>query len=103
MNYLLVVQDFIRTPRGSVFSGRQQVRKGDLPPICPTSPRRSRPAKYIAQFDGLISVALSDAPTVLAQLPGAFEHFNEIHPHSSLKMMSPREFRRRQNHPAREG
>ncbi len=52
---------------------------------------------YISRMD------LRDAPTVLAQLPGAFEHFNEIHPHSSLKMMSPREFRRRQNHPAHQG
>lgn len=26
------------------------------------------------------------APTVLAQLPAAFEHFNEVHPHSSLRM-----------------
>lgn len=52
---------------------------------------------YMSRMD------LHDAPTVLAQLPGAFEHFNEIHPHSSLKMMSPREFRRRQNHPAHQG
>ena len=37
---------------------------------------------------------LSDARTVLAQLAAAFEHFNEVHPHSSLKMRSPREFRR---------
>jgi len=37
---------------------------------------------------------LADAPTVLAQLAAAFEHFNEVHPHSSLKMKSPREFRR---------
>ena len=37
---------------------------------------------------------LSDARTVLAQLPAAFVHFNEVHPHSSLKMKSPREFRR---------
>ena len=43
---------------------------------------------YVARMD------LTDAPTVLAQLPAAFEHFNEIHPHSSLKMKSPREFRR---------
>ena len=43
---------------------------------------------YVSQMD------LSDARTVLAQLPAAFEHFNEIHPHSSLKMRSPREFRR---------
>jgi len=31
---------------------------------------------------------------VLAQLAAAFEHFNDVHPHSSLKMRSPREFRR---------
>ena len=30
--------------------------------------------------------------TVMAQLPAAFEHFNEVHPHSTLKMKSPREF-----------
>lgn len=45
---------------------------------------------YVSRMD------LTDAPTVLAQLPAAFEHFNEVHPHSSLKMKSPREFRRHQ-------
>ena len=45
---------------------------------------------YVARMD------LRDAQTVLAQLPAAFEHFNEVHPHSSLRMRSPREFRRRQ-------
>ena len=44
---------------------------------------------------------LSDAATVLAQLPAAFEHFNEVHPHSSLKMRSPKEFRRHQAAQAR--
>jgi transposase InsO family protein len=39
---------------------------------------------------------LADARTVMAQLPATFEHFNEVHPHSSLKMRSPREFRQRQ-------
>jgi putative transposase len=43
---------------------------------------------YVSRMD------LSDARTVLAQMPAAFEHFNEVHPHSSLKMKSPREFRR---------
>jgi transposase InsO family protein len=43
--------------------------------------------------DYLSRTDLSDAQTVLAQLPAAFEHFNEVHPHSSLKMRSPREFR----------
>lgn len=52
---------------------------------------------YVSRMD------LRDAKTVLAQLSAAFEHFNEVHPHSSLKMLSPREFRQRQNHPAREG
>ena len=47
-------------------------------------------------------VDLSDAATVLAQLPAAFEHFNEVHPHSSLKMRSPREFRRHQAAQARQ-
>ncbi|OBY86645.1 hypothetical protein ACM14_04125 [Delftia sp. JD2] len=45
---------------------------------------------YVARMD------LSDAQTVLAQPPAAFEHFNEVHPHSSLKMRSPRELRRQQ-------
>jgi putative transposase len=31
---------------------------------------------------------------VLAQLPGAFTHFNEVHPHSLLKLQSPRMFGR---------
>jgi transposase InsO family protein len=45
---------------------------------------------YVARMDP------SDMQMVLAQLPAAFEHFNEVHPHSSLKMRSPREFRRQQ-------
>ena len=36
----------------------------------------------------------SNAEAVLAQLPDAFTHFNEVHPHSSLKWQSPRMFRR---------
>jgi transposase InsO family protein len=41
---------------------------------------------YVSRMD------LADATTVMAQLPSAFEHFNDVHPHSSLKMRSPREF-----------
>lgn len=33
-----------------------------------------------------------DAATVLAQLPGWFEDYNERHPHKGLRMKSPREF-----------
>lgn len=36
-----------------------------------------------------------DALTVMRQLHPAFEHYNEVHPHSALKMLSPRMFRRR--------
>lgn len=36
---------------------------------------------------------LTDATTVMAQLPEVFEHFKNVHPHSSLRMRSPREFR----------
>jgi len=42
---------------------------------------------YIGRMD------LSDAMIVMGQLTAAFEHFNTVHPHSSLRMMSPREFR----------
>lgn len=38
----------------------------------------------------------SDARTVMLQLQAAFAHYNEVHPHSALKMLSPRMFRRRQ-------
>ena len=36
-----------------------------------------------------------DALTVMRQLRSAFERYNEVHPHSALKMLSPRMFRRR--------
>jgi transposase InsO family protein len=37
---------------------------------------------------------LPDARTVLAQVGGWFEDYNEHHPHKGLKMLSPKEFRR---------
>lgn len=37
-----------------------------------------------------------DARTVLASLPRWIEHYNELHPHSALKMRSPRMFRHEQ-------
>jgi putative transposase len=47
---------------------------------------------------------------VLEQLHEHFEHYNEIHPHSALKMMSPRQYRQfvkqqqqEQNRDAQEG
>jgi transposase InsO family protein len=35
---------------------------------------------------------LPDAKTVLGLIAGWFEDYNESHPHSGLKMRSPREF-----------
>lgn len=35
-----------------------------------------------------------DVPTALSHLAGAFEHYNERHPHKALKYRPPREFRR---------
>jgi transposase InsO family protein len=37
---------------------------------------------------------LPDAETVIALLPAWFEDYNEVHPHSGLKLLSPREFLR---------
>jgi len=42
---------------------------------------------YVSRMD------LSDARAVMTQMAAAFEHFNELHPHSALKMKSPREYR----------
>ena len=42
---------------------------------------------YVSRMD------LADARTVMEQMAAAFEHFNEVHPHSALKMKSPRECR----------
>jgi transposase InsO family protein len=52
---------------------------------------------YVSRMD------LADAATVMEQLPAAFEHFNTVHPHSSLKMRSPREFRQHQRRVAQIG
>jgi putative transposase len=40
---------------------------------------------------------LTDAITVLKQLPGWLTDYNENHPHQGLKMMSPMEYRKHQN------
>jgi putative transposase len=68
-------------------------------PVC--SPQSNGMAEsFVNTFrrDYLSRMDLADAVTVLDQLQSAFEHFNEIHPHSSLRMRSPREFRRQRAH-----
>ena len=37
---------------------------------------------------------LPDAETVIRLLPGWRRHYNTVHPHSGLRMLSPREFLR---------
>jgi len=66
-------------------------------PVC--SPQSNAMAEsFVNTFkhDYVARMNLRDARTVLEQLPAAFEHFNEMHLHFSLKMRSPREFRRQQ-------
>ena len=66
-------------------------------PVC--SPQSNGMAEsFVNTFrrDYLSRMDLSDACVVMRQLPAAFEHFNERHPHSSLKMKSPRQFRQDQ-------
>ncbi len=56
-------------------------------PVC--SPQSSGMAEsFVNTFrrDYLSRMDLTNAKTVMAQLPAAFEHFNEVHPHSSLRM-----------------
>ena len=43
---------------------------------------------YVSQMDR------SSAAHVLRQMPAAFEHFNEVHPHSALGYRSPRMYRK---------
>jgi len=47
---------------------------------------------YVAAMDR------RDARTVMLQLDAAFTHYNEVHPHSALKMLSPRLFRQKHAH-----
>ena len=71
-------------------------------PVC--SPQSNGMAEsFVNTFkrDYVSRMNLTDARAVMAQLPAAFEHFNEVHPHSSLRMQSPREFRRQQAAQAR--
>ena len=73
-------------------------------PVC--SPQSNGMAEsFVNTFkrDYVSRMNLEDATTVMAQLPMAFEHFNNVHPHSSLKMRSPREFRQHQQRAAQTG
>jgi putative transposase len=53
--------------------------------------------------DYLSRIDMSDARSVLRQLPAAFDLFNSVHPHSSLRMMSLRESRHHRQRLGRDG
>ncbi len=66
-------------------------------PVCsPQSNGMAESFVNIFKRDYFSRMDLADAATVMEQLPATFEHFNTVHPHSSLKMRSPREFRQHQ-------
>ena len=72
-------------------------------PVC--SPQSNGMAESFVNTFKRDYVSLMDRSTaaiVLTQLPDAFTHFNEVHPHSSLNLKSPRMFRRELERRAKE-
>ena len=53
-------------------------------------------AKRSFKRDYVYLQRLDDAASVMRQLPGWMEDYNEHHPHRALRMKSPREYRRLQ-------
>ena len=47
---------------------------------------------FVMKRDNIRIAALPDAETALRLIDGWIEDYNEIHPHSALKMASPRQF-----------
>lgn len=90
------------TDNGSPYIARQTQRfaaeVGLVPLTTPiSSPQSNGMAEsFVKTFkrDYVARMDRRDAAAVIAQLPSAFEHYNEVHPHSALKMKSPRMFRR---------
>ena len=90
------------TDNGSCYTARQTrdfARELGMRPI--TTPIESPQSNGMAESfvktikrDYVAFADLSDARTVMEQLPKWFEHYNEVHPHSALKYLSPRMFRR---------
>jgi len=89
---------------GPCFIAHETVRVGRMLgfEICTTpsySPESNGMAEaFVKTFkrDYVWSASLNDARSVMQQLPGWFEDYNERAPHKGLKILSPRQFRRRQ-------
>ena len=87
---------------GSAYIAEQTrlfARQIGLHPV--TTPVRSPQSNGMAESfvktmkrDYVAHMPKPDRETALRNLPIAFEHYNEEHPHSALKYRSPREFRR---------
>ena len=73
-------------PWASSFVSRRSVRRN------PTASRRHSSKPSNATMLGCHSCRMAE--TVIALLPAWFEDYNEVHPHSGLKFLSPREFLR---------
>jgi putative transposase len=72
-------------------------------PVC--SPQSNGMAEsFVNSFkrDYVSQMNRSSARAVLSQLPDAFKHFNEVHPHSALKYKSPKMFRNERMRQAQE-
>jgi putative transposase len=91
------------TDNGSAYIARRTREfAGDIglkpltTPVC--SPQSNGMAESFVRTmkrDYIAFMPKPDAPTAMQNLAGAFEHYNEHHPHSALNYRSPREFRRR--------
>ena len=93
------------TDNGPGFAARETVSFGremgfEVCRTSPYSPESNGMAEaFVKTFkrDYVYFGDLSSAQRVLEQLPKWFEDYNESHPHSGLKMLSPREYRRKQS------
>lgn len=88
------------TDNGSCYLARETRRfakdVGLLPRTTPLeSPQSNGMAEAFVRTlkrDDVRVSPLPDAETVLRQLPGWLQHYNEVHPHRALRYRSPREF-----------
>lgn len=89
---------------GPCYTAHETVRTGRSLgfEVCTTpsySPESNGMAEaFVKTFkrDYVWNADLSDAITVMAQIPKWIEDYNEVAPHKGLKMLSPRQFRRQQ-------
>ena len=92
------------TDNGSAYTARETKSFAELVGLNPCfTPVRNPESNGLAESfvktfkrDYVYVNDRSDAQTVLQQLTGWFEDYNEYHPHKGLKMKSPREFIRAQ-------